>query len=218
MFSGEQPPIDTFPEGLERDGISRQSWDSLSDDQRRALRKWIQILNETLDLSQEKREEIYADEYEQMRIAHDALFAFQQEIEKKDKIAERTRYYEQLSEDTLISDIGPIMEMDAGVGRREDLAMLVEPPLLEACQILFDKNIHSVMSSANKKDLEYKESCAYILIEYEGLSPDNKQIADRICQRTVDGGYRIEVPLNPNSTFGEVKKAAFELVSTFKQQ
>src|SRR5687768_7262504 len=60
------------------------------------------------------------------------------------------------------------------VGQREDLKNLIEGPLLSACEELYDKNIDTVGSSANKKDVS--QGYAYITIDFETLSARNQNI------------------------------------------
>ena len=125
-----------------------------------------------------------------------------------------------ISDETLLKVIEPIEEGGITLETREDLTRLVEPPLLEACQILFDKNIRTVMSSANKKD---KGGKAHIIISFDELNEQNQQIANKLgtVYDYIGKKYaKIEPPLliTEQTTVGEIRKSALELVSKFEQQ
>ncbi|MFH0806256.1 MAG: hypothetical protein V1885_00820 [Candidatus Brennerbacteria bacterium] len=81
----------------------------------------------------------------------------------------------ELSGDTPLSEIEPIEEGGVIVGDKEDLKFFVEAPLLEACQQFFDKGIKTIFSSANKKDVGI--GYAHIALDFDSLSPVNKEIA-----------------------------------------
>ena len=61
---------------------------------------------------------------------------------------------------------------------KEDLAKIVEEPCLALCEDLYDKNILTYWSSANKETPDH----AFVLIRYESLDERNKVIADRLIQ------------------------------------
>ncbi len=78
-----------------------------------------------------------------------------------------------------ISDIEPIEESVGFVIRNEsDIEKIIELPLAEACKELYGKNIETISSSANKKDIE--SSIIYIEINKETLSLENKEILKQI--------------------------------------
>jgi hypothetical protein len=78
-----------------------------------------------------------------------------------------------------VSDIEPIEESVGFVVKNEsDIEKIVEMPLVEACKELYRKNIETVSSSANKKDIE--NSTVYIEIDKETLSSRNKEILKEI--------------------------------------
>ena len=52
-----------------------------------------------------------------------------------------------------IKDIEPIELEGVIIKRKEDLRRVVEEPCLEACETLYDLNIETNMSSANRKDV-----------------------------------------------------------------
>lgn len=78
-----------------------------------------------------------------------------------------------------ISDIEPISKGPQVPSSRSDVKKLVEYPLLDCCLILWDKNILTVQSSANKDDVNSLYGrLAYIDIDYTSLSEKNKRIAE----------------------------------------
>lgn len=88
-------------------------------------------------------------------------------------------FFERLNsneEENSISDIEAIEESSGFVIKNEsDIEKIVEAPLVEACKELYRKNIETVSSSANKKDIE-----TYIEINKETLSVRNKEILKEI--------------------------------------
>jgi hypothetical protein len=85
-----------------------------------------------------------------------------------------------------VSGIEPIEESNDFLLRtEEDIEKIVELPLIGACKELYEKNIKTVSSSANRKDVEglfteEKEPSAYIEIEKESLSEENLEILKKI--------------------------------------
>ncbi len=129
---------------------------------------------------------------------------------------------ERVPDSTLISQIEVIQESGVIPRNKEDLASLVEPPLLEACEELYDMNINTVMSSANSKDVE--TGTAYIDIEFDTLSDENKGIAHGLGESFMMHGFvpmkciKLEFPIDQNTTVGDVRRMAHETVSKLKPQ
>lgn len=117
------------------------------------------------------------------------------------------------------------------VRNREDLAGLIERPLLSACEELYDKNITTLATSANKQDVEYNDwenpgqmkpgYGAYIIIDFDALSSKNQEIgktlgeihfADDINQ------LKISLLLSRESTFEDVQNWAEEIAHKFVKQ
>lgn len=118
-----------------------------------------------------------------------------------------------------LSEIEPIEESNLTPQSREDLARLVEAPLLEACQVLFDKNIGTWMSSANKKDVAAGE--VYIIIYFDTLSPRNKEIAlqNGMLSKYLDREYvKISMPVDEQTTAGQISKHMIAIASEFESQ
>lgn len=64
---------------------------------------------------------------------------------------------------------------------KEDLKKIVEEPCLAVCEALYDKNILTYWSSANKNAPDR----AYVLIRYESLDDNNKKIADDMVAKGI---------------------------------
>ena len=77
-----------------------------------------------------------------------------------------------------LTEVEPIKNSFKHILKKEDLKEVVEPPLLTACEILYDKNIETKSSSANKDNVE--QGFAYIYIDYDTLSPANQEIGKQI--------------------------------------
>lgn len=127
----------------------------------------------------------------------------------------------ELPDNTLVSEIEPIEEGGISVQSREDLRYFVEAPLLEACQLLFDKGVKTAFSSANRKDIGRS---GYIAIEYDSLTDTNKEIGKRLgTEGKIHGsipkkGIYLEIPISETSTLGEIKAKALELANQFEDQ
>jgi len=105
------------------------------------------------------------------------------------------------------------------ITRRDQIKEIVEPPLLPACLDLYDKNIRTLSSSANKKDLEVGH--AYISIDYETLSPENQKIAQKFGGPIVSDERRmlfIEIPVDKNSTLDSIDSSARQIAVAFQKQ
>jgi hypothetical protein len=89
-------------------------------------------------------------------------------------------------ENSSVSGVEPIEESNGFLLRtEEDIEKIVELPLIGACKELYKKNIKTVSSLANRKDVEglfakEKEPSAYIEIEKESLSEENLEILKKI--------------------------------------
>jgi hypothetical protein len=129
---------------------------------------------------------------------------------------------ERLSDTTPLSEVEPIEECSYEAATKERLADLVEAPLLEACEVLYEKGIRTIMSAASKKDLQNGE--VYIDIEFDSLSEENKQIALSLGNQFKMHGsmpmicIKLKFPINTESTVGEIRKAASEVVNQFNNQ
>lgn len=120
---------------------------------------------------------------------------------------------------TPLGEIEPIENGSITPQSREGLASVVEAPLLEACQIFYDKGIETWMSSANKKDIAIGE--VHLIIRYDSLSKQNKQIADQNGQRFdyMDRQYtKITMPVDSATTAQQISKHMIEVANRFESQ
>ncbi len=75
-----------------------------------------------------------------------------------------------------LSDIAPIENSSVIISKKEEIKNYVELPLIKACEILWDKNIETYMSSANRQNVKY--GC-FLEIVYDTLSESNKEICKK---------------------------------------
>lgn len=105
---------------------------------------------------------------------------------------------------------------------REQINEIVEEPLLLACQILYDKNIKTVDSTANAKNLREGIGCAGIAIEYDSFSEENRKIAEALglIPQAYDDFQVIEitVPMSTESSVEKISSAAQEIARKFVVQ
>jgi len=102
---------------------------------------------------------------------------------------------------------------------RDDISRFVEAPLLKACEILWDKNIRTLSTSANAKDLY--DGFGYIIIDFDNLSEENQQIAQTLAEPVEYDGMiavKIEIPLKEGDTAQDVEMKALEVANQFKTQ
>lgn len=131
-------------------------------------------------------------------------------------------FYESGSRDTIVKD-------------KVVLDKIVDLPCLEACKYLFDCNILTQNSSANKDDIDY--GSGYITIDYKSLDEHNKKVYEDLVQRKIATEYSniyfngdeksevirtqpfmIEVPLNDNTDSEEFSKILLEIAKEFAPQ
>ncbi len=125
-----------------------------------------------------------------------------------------------------LSIIEPIGDWHEHPERKEDLAKLVEGPLLSTCEILYDKNIETFMSSANKQNIAQGYVDFQILVD--SLSKRNKMIADDLVKEglaklraanAVDSSLlSCYIPVTADSVWGEIEDAGERIANRFVQQ
>lgn len=102
---------------------------------------------------------------------------------------------------------------------KKDLKNIVEAPLVSACEELYDKNIKTVSSSANKDCIEDE---AYIIIDFDSLSERNKKkalgLGEKINDTKGEANVKISIPITESSTFSEVEQKFNEIASQFEKQ
>ena len=137
---------------------------------------------------------------------------------------------EQPDNEKRIKDIEPINLEGVTIKRKEDLKRFVEEPCLEACEALYDLNIETYMSSANKNNVgDY----GYIQIICDSLSEENKQILLRMLEVENNKGrvylgrghgsehekfIGLQISINEDTTVEDVKRAFRDIISTLKIQ
>lgn len=109
------------------------------------------------------------------------------------------------------------------VHTKEQLKEIVELPLLAACEELYEKNIRTIASSANKKDIEFGQ--ANIMIDFDTLSEENKAIARKFAAPEKDTGHwgggqilLLMIPVSASSTVKEISQQALAMAKQFKWQ
>lgn len=119
----------------------------------------------------------------------------------------------------IITEVEPIEQSrEKMIETKEQIKELVEAPLLAACEELYDKNIQTLSTSANKNDVLYG---GYINIDFDSLSEKNKEIAKTLGELSGGGNSRhvkIKIPLNENTTVEEIKSFAESVVGKFEKQ
>lgn len=122
-----------------------------------------------------------------------------------------------------VSEVAPTnFSRATTIRERQQIVEIVEEPLQAACQILYDKNIQTLDSTANMKDLSEGASRAGIAIDYNTLSRENRQIAESmgLTPQAYDDSQAIEIsiPMNVDSTIQEVSSAAENIANQFLEQ
>jgi len=104
------------------------------------------------------------------------------------------------------------------VTTRAQLEIIVDKPLIKACQVLYDKNIRTTDTSANANDIG---RYAYITIDYDRLSKENKRIAEQLG-KVWQGKIKIitiRIPVKDgNVLVSEIENKAIKIAENFKQQ
>ena len=134
---------------------------------------------------------------------------------------EKKTFQIELPDNARISEVEPIEGGGIEAISKEDLRQIVEPPLVAACEVLFDKGIKTVFSSANKKDVG---GTGHIAIDFDSLSTANQGVAMRIgVEGIIHGavpkkGIYLEFPITQYSTVGEIREATLALANKFESQ
>jgi len=90
-----------------------------------------------------------------------------------------------------IADVEPINSVDVLnyggteeviVATRDDLRKIVEEPCLAACLYLYDRNIRTVNSSANRQNIGNN---GWIGIDYDSLSESNRKILEQLMSEGI---------------------------------
>ena len=127
-----------------------------------------------------------------------------------------------------LSAIEPITKSHIRVRNKSELAEIVEGPLLLSHEILFDKNIQTFMSSANRGVLVGEHPTADFSINFDALSESNKEVARKLVEEKVGelipgidvfpSRLNIDIPVSTESTWGEIEDVAVKVVNRFVAQ
>ncbi|MCX4365010.1 MAG: hypothetical protein OSJ70_04480 [Bacilli bacterium] len=118
---------------------------------------------------------------------------------------------------------------DTYVKNRETLDIIVDAPCLEACQYLFDCNILTLASSANKNDItsDLAYSKGFITIDYSSLDESNKEIFNKLVESGLiilgedfekRRKFNLEVSITEDTTVEEFSNKMLSLAYNFQPQ
>jgi len=123
----------------------------------------------------------------------------------------------------LLKDVKEISE-DRGqfIGRRDVIKNIVEFPLVKAVEELYDKNIRTTETTANRGDIANRKK-AVIVIDFDTLSEENKEIANKICKvganKVDEYNYaEISFPVDDSTTVQEIEDRMLTATQQFKIQ
>lgn len=115
------------------------------------------------------------------------------------------------------------------VKNRDTLDIIIDEPCLEACRYLFDCNILTIASSANKtniaSDLAY--SRGFISIDYSSLDDNNKEIFHKLVENSIiqlDNNFEkgktfnLEIPIAEDTTSEYFSNKMLSLAYYFQPQ
>lgn len=122
-----------------------------------------------------------------------------------------------------VVDIPPADESPSlPIAKRADIARLVEPSLVTACEVLYDKNIITRGFSVSRNNIGPDgKGYASIRISCERLSKENLLIGKKLGTIIqYDGEFQLELtfPITIYTTLAEVEKMSVEKANSFKEQ
>lgn len=139
---------------------------------------------------------------------------------KPDNTPDNFIHREDGSSFTLINQVKPIEQGRAAwITTREEVVKYVELPLLQACLDLWDKNIRTLSTSANARDIVV--GIANITLDYNSLSDANKEIAQglgEIIEWYDTLAVSINYPIASQTLLSELSQRAIESAALFKKQ
>ncbi|MDE6292674.1 MAG: hypothetical protein K2L98_03240, partial [Bacilli bacterium] len=118
---------------------------------------------------------------------------------------------------------------DTYVKNRETLDMIIDIPCLEACRYLFDCNILTLASSANRTNImsNLAYSKGFITIDYSSLNDSNKKVFNRLVEDGVihlgesfekRKTFNLEIPITEDTTVEDFSNKMLSLASCFQPQ
>lgn len=99
---------------------------------------------------------------------------------------------------------------EMNIQKSEQIPLIVEEPLVAACQTLFRKGIRTLTSSANATDIG---GDAYIAIDIDSLSEENRVISEHICKGANSNELRI--PVRADRPVSDISREALDLAEMF---
>lgn len=117
-----------------------------------------------------------------------------------------------------LADVEPIGLPFRQITGVDDLRHVVEAPVRAACIALFERNIRTFASSANRTHIDCHEP-AWVVIDFAGLSPANQQVALSVCRVGKHRRFaRIEVPLPLGLDVAQISQSALAVACMFVLQ
>ena len=105
--------------------------------------------------------------------------------------------------------------------RGNDIPKVVDAPLVDACSLLYNRNIQTIASSCNEYDR--KHSLGHILINYDTLDINNQEIADELFGGPKNFGkwngiIPITIPTDKFTSDEAIAKYTVQQASKFQKQ
>lgn len=125
-------------------------------------------------------------------------------------------------EPIMIKDVEPIRKnRSTMIQNSEHLKELIEKPLLPACEVLYQKNIQTLESSANAEDIKYRGN-ARIAIDWNSLSAENRIIARNMGLEPISydrtRSISIQTLIDEAMTISQISDKMKEIVQPFVEQ
>ena len=117
---------------------------------------------------------------------------------------------------------------DTIVKSRDTLDLIIDLPCLKACKYLYDCNILTTNSTANKNNI--KDGKGDIIINYHSLNDYNKKVVDSLVSKGIihlredfdkesrNETFSIEVSINENTTAEDFSNRMLDVVKKFQSQ
>jgi hypothetical protein len=120
---------------------------------------------------------------------------------------------------TLLRDVKPIEHGGLFIKQRRDIRDVVEMPLISACEELYDKNILTLQSSANQKDIKSGE--CWVTLHFDSMSDENKKTAQAfatsykyMCEKHI----KLSIVVNGTTTIKQIQEQFQEIIHHFHVQ
>ena len=105
------------------------------------------------------------------------------------------------------------------ISDKSKIPEIVEEPLIETCEIFFDKGIRTISTSAKAESGNQK--CASIVVSYETLSEENKIVAQERedSHREEDSSFVVfKIHISTETPITEISEWGEELANSFNKQ